>query len=284
MPVSFASVDVSKMELTPCRVTYNGADLGGAKDVKVSIAFEKSPIQADQYGSTIMDKRVSGLKMTVEMILLEVNSIDKWKAAVPNMQKVGSGPYAGYFTSRVGESDYGLSQSLVLHPLSKADADKSSDYNFYKVTADSVTEIGFSATAQQGLKCVFSVYPDTTTSPARFMMWGDPTIGIVNASAGAATFTGTGNGTITSIAAVNGSTLTETITVKVVGVPATNKSNWTVTGSVSGLIGYCQITSGTVGGTVSFSSSKCSFTLTSGSTAFVLDDNFVFSTTAANYV
>ena len=79
---------------------------------------------------------------------------------------------------------------------------------------------------------------------------------------------------------VFGTTVTETITAKCVGVPALNKSNWIVEGTLSGVIGYAEITSGSV----NFSSNKIAFTITDGSTDFIIGDTFTVGTHASNYV
>ena len=281
MPVSFASVDPAKMELTPCRVTFGGVDMGATMgNVKFSMAFKKSDLKSDQFGDTVLDRRVSGVEYKIETTLAQINDTEKWQAAMPNLVRVGTGPYAMYAISKMGESDLGLAKTLVLHPLALADADLSGDYNFYKCTAESVSEVTFGPTEQQGLKIVWHVYPDMSASPAKFWLRGDPSIGLIAALAGSPSFSGTGNGTITAVSVVSGATVTETVTVKCVGVPSANKSNWLVTGSLSGQIGYCEISSVSA----VFTSSKINFTLTDGSNDFIIGDTFTIATTAANYV
>ena len=280
MPVSFANVNPSAMELTSCRVKLGGVDLGGTiGNVKVTMAFKKADIKADQFGDTVLDKRVSGVEYKVETVLSQINDPAIWKAAFPNLLKVGTGPYAMYGISKIGESDLSLAQTLNLHPLSLSDSDLSGDFNFLKVTAESVSEVTFGPTEQQGLKVVFNVFPDMSAVPAKFMIHGDPAIGLVAATFDAPTYLGTGNGLMSGVS-VFGTTVTETITAKCVGVPALNKSNWIVEGTLSGVIGYAEITSGSV----NFSSNKIAFTITDGSTDFIIGDTFTVGTHASNYV
>ena len=281
MTVSYANVNPAAMEQTPCRVTLGGIDLGGSNgNVKVSIAHKKADIKSDQYGDTVLDRRVSGVEYKIETTLTQINDVNTWKAAFPNLTKVGSGPYAIYGVSKIGESDLALAQTLVLHPLSLADADKSADYTFFKVTAESVSEVTFGPSEQQGLKVVFHVYPDLSATPAKFFIRGDASIGLVAASAGAPVYTGTGNGLLSGVSVFSGATASENIVVKCVGIPAVNKSNWVVTGSFSGQLGYFEIATGSF----NFSCSKIAFTLADGSADFIIGDQFVIATVAANYV
>lgn len=280
MPVSFAQTDTAQMELSPAKVIFDGVDMGGtAGNVKVSIQYTKAEMKIDQTGETVVDRRVSGLTCKIETVISEIQNKQNWKVAMPNANKVGVGPYSVYFQSKLGESDYALAKTLVLHPLSKADIDKAGDFNFYKVCAESATEITYGPTEQQGLKIVWNVYPDTATTPSRFFTYGDPTIGIVHATAGIPVFTGTGNGVMSAVSVFDGYTITESIVAKCVGVPAANESNWVVQGSVSGVLGYFQI----VSGSFSFVCPKIAFTLADGTTDFILNDQFAIATTASNF-
>ena len=281
MTTSFANVTSGNMELTPCRVKFDGIDVGGTKgNVKVSINFKKADIKADQLGDTVLDRVVSGAEIKIETILTEIKNKDNWKVVFPFAKKVGTGPFSIYFDSQVGAHDLAYAKQLSLHPLSKSDADLDGDLLFFKATAESVSEITFGPTEQQGLKVVWNIYPDTSVQPARYLIQGDPTLGIVAALIGTPVFTGTGNGVISSLVAHSGKTKTETIIVKCVGIPAANQSNWIVEGSLTGVIGYFSI----VAGSFSFSSDYIDFSLADGTTDFIIGDYFTIPSTAANYV
>lgn len=277
MPVSNAVVTTSKMELTPMRVSFNGVDLGGTlKNVVVSTEFVKAELKADQSGETVRDRRVSGLKITVTTELAQVKDKDIWKVVFPHAKEITSGGNKMmYFQAAVGDSDLANSYPLVLHPLSLADADLSGDYKFFKACGDAKSEIVYGPGEQTRLKIIWNILPDDSVQPERFMIHGDPTIGIVAATAGSPVFTGTGDGTMTSVVAYSGYTKTETITVKCVGA-VTNGGTFSVTGSLSGPLGIA-----TVG--VNFVSNQISFIINDGATDFVVNDQFVIATTAANY-
>jgi flagellar hook protein FlgE len=85
-------------------------------------------------------------------------------------------------------------------------------------------------------------------------------------TAGTPTYVGTGNGTISGVAAA-GASVAETFTIA-----AVDATHFTVTGSVSGLLGTA-----TVG--TPFTSGQIGFTITAGGTAFVAGDTFTVATT-----
>lgn len=282
MTISNATVTPVNMELTPMRVTYNGVDLGGTlSNVVVHVKYSKSPIHADQSGSTVLDNRVSGQEMTVTCDIAEVNLKDNWKVVFPHSHLITSGGNKQeYFDMQIGDNDLGHAAVLILHPLSRANADLAGDFKFFLATATATSDVTYSPTGQAKLKVVFHVFPDTGTIPARWMVYGDPSIGVVAASAGNPVFTGTGNGTITSTTVYSGATKTETITVKCVG--ASTGNDFFVSGSVSGALGEIHVNAAS-GSTANFVSSPITFTLNQLGTQFVFNDQFTIATVAANY-
>jgi hypothetical protein len=278
-PVSFSSISPGQFELTPCRVTYKGVDLGATLgNVVVKIEESLSELKSDQLGSTIIDKKVSGFKVTIETELAEIQLKDNWKVVFPSHKLVTSGSdKIFYFDSTIGSSMRDLAGQLVLHPLSKVNADKSADILVWLATAEGKADISFSPSDQQKLKVTWSMYPDFTTSPPRFMLYGDPAVGLVAASAGSATAgTGnTGNGTVGSITPYSGHTKDETITLQCV-TAVTNGGKFFVSGSTSGALGIATVGS-------SFVSSVISFTIADGATDFAVNDTFSIATVAANY-
>ena len=280
MPQSFASIDQTKMDLGPVRVTYNGVDLGGTLDnATVKIKYDLGEIKSDQTGSTALDHRIVGLKITVETALAEVQDKTKWKVAFPYADLITSGPNkALLFMNKNGLSLYDVANVLVLHPLNKADADLSQDLRFYKATANHESEIVRGPADQIKLKIVWNVYPDAGQSGQPQMFVGDTSVGLIAATAGAAVAgSNTGNGTVGSISVFSGFTKSETITLTCVGVPGSNLANFSVSGSVSGSLGIAVL------GTA-FVSNQIAFTIADGATDFIIGDSFTIATTAANYV
>lgn len=279
MTTSFANVNPQYLELSPCRMTYGGVDLGGTDKVSVKIEESLAELKADQIGSGPIDKKVSGLKITIETALVETQLKDNWKVLFAAHKLVTqSGNSAFYIDSQVGQSMADLSKVLILHPLSKVNTDLSGDIYVWKATAMPSSNLDFSSSDQQKLKVTFDVYPDFTTQPPRYAMFGDTAIGLVDATAGAATAgTGnTGNGTVSGIT-VTDNTPTETVTLECV-TAVTNGGVFNVNGSFGGPYGLA-----TVGIGFSSPNNEIAFLINDGSTDFVVGDSFTIDTVAANY-
>jgi len=279
--MSTATVTTSNMELTPMRVSYGSAgsevDLGGSMaNVVISAKYSKANILADQSGSTVRDRRVSGVEITVTTELTEIQSKDIWKVVFPHATKIGTGIgslAAIKFDDNIGDSDLVNAKQLVLHPLSKADADKSSDYTFFKAVASAESSITYGPNEQARLKIVWNILPDESQTPNKFFRYGDPALVQTAATAGTPVKTGTGNGTMTGVTVYNAFTKTETITAKCV-TAAVNGGVFYVSGSISGPLGLA-----TVG--TAFVSPVISFTITDGATDWVVNDQWTVATTAA---
>jgi hypothetical protein len=280
MTQSFANIQPNFLELTPCRVTYKGVDVGATLgNVVVKISDKLSDLKADQLGTTIVDKRVSGQVYTVEFEIAQVQEKTNWKILFPPHQLVEQGGNTGfYFDAQIGYSMRSGAGQLVLHPLSKADTDKSEDFLFYLAASEVTSDFGFSPTEQVKMKCTMTIYPDFTTQPSRFFFFGDPAIDLVPASAAAAV-AGTGNvgnGTVSGITAFSGVTKTETVSMQC--VTAGTGGSFYVLGSSSGPLGLA-----TVGIGFNASGGEIAFLINNGGTPFAVNDSFTIATTAANY-
>jgi len=286
--MSTATVTTTNMELSPMRVSFGTAgsevDLGGTLgNVVLSAKYTKANILADQSGSTVRDRRVSGVEIQVTTELSEIQNKDVWKIVFPHATKTGAGSTTSAairFDDAMSDSDLANAKQLILHPLTKSDADKSTDYTFFKAVASAESSITYGPNDQARLKIVWNVLPDNSATPNKFFRYGDPSIVSTAAVAGAPSFTGTGNGTCTAVTVSNTYTKTETITILCLGIPSANNSNWSVSGSVSGPLGILQLTGG-AGGSGAFTSGPINFTLTDGSTDWVAGDVFTIATTAA---
>lgn len=105
-PVSFADLDVQKMELTPMRVLFTPPgeteklDLGGTLDnIQITMAYKKADMKADQMGSTVLDRRVSGIEIKVATALAEIQNKDLFKIAFPHSTKVADNQTGGTMTA-----------------------------------------------------------------------------------------------------------------------------------------------------------------------------------------
>lgn len=183
MPTT-ATVTTSNMELSPMQVKYGTAgsevDLGGTLgNVVISVKYAKSNILADQSGSTVRDRRISGMEVTVTTELAEISNKDIWLVVFPNLTKTGSGTGALAaidVKDDMSDSDSANAKQLVLHPMAKGSADKSGDYTFYKACASAESSITYGPTEQARLKIVWNILPDETATPNKFFRYGDPAV------------------------------------------------------------------------------------------------------------
>lgn len=274
--VSNATVVTQNMDLGPMRVTFNGVDLGGTLDnVVLSMKYMKAEIKADQSGESVRDRRVSGTEITVTTAIAETELKDNWKVVFPHADLVEQlGNQMILWRERIGSSDLDNAAELILHPLSKDDSDKSGDFKFFLACASAESELTKGPTEQDKLKIVWNILPDDSVVPNRYMIHGDPSIGVVEASAATASYTGTGNGVISGLAA-GSEAITETVTAECIA-EASDAGIFEVSGSVSGPLGNAVVG-------VGFSSSRVGFTINDGSTDFDVGDTFTISVSGANY-
>jgi hypothetical protein len=275
---SSATINLSNISISPCRLTFDGVDLGAVEgDVTVTLEQFNSPIKVAQLGNSDVDNVSNGMNLRIKARLLEVTPA-QIKRLLPSAALIGS--TGVYMYNNVGDKYSTYAKQLVLHPLSKNDADKSQDILFYKATVVSPGEIPFGNETIIGFEVEFVALPDFTTSPARFGFYGDPAIGVIAASAAAPVAgANTGNGTVTGVTVSNAATKTETITLTCVD-EAVNGGEFHVTGSSpSRSLGVA-----TVGVLFTADDSSIQFTINDGAVDFIESDSFTIATTAANYV
>lgn len=175
-----ANIVTSEMELTPMQVIFDGIDLGATlSGVVISASYKKSPLLADQSGSTVRDRRVSGIEITVKTELAQVQNKDIWKVVFPHSTKEGTGTEALAaidFKDAIGQGDQANAFQLVLHPLSKDVADVSTDYTFFKAVASAESEITYGPEEQAKLSIVWNILPDESATPNKFFRYGDPAV------------------------------------------------------------------------------------------------------------
>lgn len=284
MTTSTANVTPGDIILSPMRVTMDGQDLGGTVDsVSVSKKFEMADIMVDQFGKSVIDKVISGFAVSIKFTIAQIKDKSLWKVAFPAGHVVSNGDVNSFYVDmQVGDHLLTHAKLLNLHPLQNEDADLSDDWNFYKAASISAAEVKYGPDKQSGLAIEIIVFPDLSVSPARYLTIGDPSNGLIDASAGSPTpATGNvGNGTIDTIAVFNGSTATETITARCVG--ASTGNDFFVSGSQSGALGTVHV-GATSGNQATFTSPQISFKINQGSAQFAYNDSFSIATVAANY-
>lgn len=159
-PNASLGVVVENMELTPMRVKWGGVDIGGTLDnVELSVEYSKGEIKADQYGETIMDKRLKGTVIGVKMALAEVRDPTHWSYVFPSAELATSGSLKSItFRQNTGRSDRDNAKILQLHPVVLPDSDVSEDHVFNLAHPNEKSGIVYGPKDQSKLKLEFDIY------------------------------------------------------------------------------------------------------------------------------
>lgn len=183
MSTTYPSITVTNLELSPMQVSFKGpsdvsfTDLGATLDnVVIMSKYDKAEMKADQFGTTVLNRKVSGFNMTVTTSFAEILNKDLLKILFPHGTLAGASPKYFKFITNVGDSDRDSAGQLKLHPLSHGPSDVNYDYNFPVACASADSEFNWSPTAQVKAKIVFNVYPDLTVSPAVFCTVGNTSL------------------------------------------------------------------------------------------------------------
>lgn len=175
---TYATVTPANMELSPCQVTFNSVDLGGTLgNVTIIPKYSLSEIKADQYGSLVLNRKVSGLDIQVKTELAETKLKDNWSVIFPfGTMHTSGGNKAMQLDSQVGMDQLTYAHQLTLHPLAAASGDVTTDHTFFKACADAASQLVLGPTEQHKLPITWNVLPDTTQTPPRLYRFGDTTI------------------------------------------------------------------------------------------------------------
>lgn len=178
MSGSNPSVSVNKLDLGPCQIFWNGSDLGGSLgNVTINFKFTKADMKADQYGTTVLDRAVSGFESTIETEIAETGNNTLLNTIFPNSVLSTSGSEkAVTFPNKVGSRDSLLTGSLRLHPMNQSPTNFDLDWNFECAMFNEESSYVFSPTEQTKWKTIWNVYPNLNVTPARFFIRGNPAI------------------------------------------------------------------------------------------------------------
>lgn len=123
--------DVTKVKVGTCDVTAGGVELGHTKG-GVEINYEPNyfDVQVDEYGETIVNKKLNGEKFSAKVPLAEY-TLANLAIAIPNSSIVGTSPQKLTFGSKAGKDMLSQAAAWVFHPID-AGAAKTFDVNIPK--------------------------------------------------------------------------------------------------------------------------------------------------------
>lgn len=167
-----ASVDNVKVGV--CSVTFNGVDLGHTLG-GVEVVYEPShyDVIVDQYGETVVEKKLVGEKLTAKVPLAEY-TIANLKAAMPQGQFQGAANRRVHFGKSSGSSAKSVSAQLVLHPINEGT--RAFDVVFHKAYVASEITLVHKIDETKVIEVEFEALLDETKSDNNYLGFiGDST-------------------------------------------------------------------------------------------------------------
>jgi len=164
-----ASPSLDNLRIGVCRVIYNAVNLGNTKEgVMFKYEPEFAELTVDKYGSTPVDKVLTGERLLVEVTLAEpsVGNLEEAIAASDTDtgaagDRLNIGRSAGW-SLRTNNSAV-----LVLHPTAKADSDLTDDITIYRAVPIEAVELSFKVDEQRVFKVTFEALIDETYDDGR---------------------------------------------------------------------------------------------------------------------
>jgi hypothetical protein len=166
--------DITNVQLGVCSVTFSSVDLGHTKG-GVEVVYEPTykDVSVDKYGETVIEKYLTGEKLSVKVPLAEY-TIAKLKIAMPQ------GAYAGAANARLtmgassGQKAAVDSAQLVLHPTSEGT--RRHDIVIHKAYVASTITLSHKIDEEKLIEVTFEALLDETKSDGNYLGFiGDST-------------------------------------------------------------------------------------------------------------
>lgn len=155
--------DVKNVKLGVCKVLFDGQDLGFTKGgVDVTVATETHEVQVDQYGQTPINEFVMGRTVSVKVPLAET-TLENLAKIMPGATLISDGVSN---TARVdvptgiGASLLDYAKTLILHPIGKAESDKSDDFTVHLAATAGALDFAYKLEDERIFNCEFKGYPN----------------------------------------------------------------------------------------------------------------------------
>jgi hypothetical protein len=166
--------DVTNVELGPCDVSFNGADIGHTKG-GVVVTYEPiyKDISVDLYGETVVEKRLVGEKLMAKVPLAEY-TIANLRNAIPQSTFAGAGNARITLGAKAGKSALDDSYQLVLHP--SREGTRRHDIVFHKAYVASTIEINHNNEDEKVIEVEFHALLDESKTDGNYLgLIGDST-------------------------------------------------------------------------------------------------------------
>lgn len=166
--------DVTNVELGVCDVTIDGVNIGHTLGgVEVTYEPEYHDVTVDQYGNTVVDKRLLGETLMAKVPFAEftLSNIEK---AIPWTTRAGAGDKRRLIGSDAGQKGSDQSVELVLHPIDKGTREH--DIVLYKAFPHSSVVLNHKNDEQKIIEVEFIALVDESKSEGNYLgLIGDST-------------------------------------------------------------------------------------------------------------
>lgn len=163
-----------------CKVLLAGVDLGFTTGgVEVAVTTTTHETKVDQFGDTVANEYIMGRSITVTIPLVET-TLDNMASIIPGSELITDNTVPAAPKKKVvvksgtGMSLLDLAQELTLHPIAKADNDKSEDLVIPLAATAGAMNFAYKYDAERVFNCEFKGYPDSTTGI--LFIYGDKTV------------------------------------------------------------------------------------------------------------
>ncbi len=176
----YTSPDIRNLRIGVCSVIFNSANLGNTKE-GVNFNYEPSfaDVTADKYGSSPIDKVLTGETLEIEVSLAEPNVANLFAAIGASDRDSGaSGDRLNIGRSAGFSLLANKAAILVLHPVADAVGVTNEDIVIYSAVPTSPVEMAYEVDNQRIFKVTFAALIDETYGDGR--RFGH--IGITNVS------------------------------------------------------------------------------------------------------
>lgn len=170
--------NVANIKVQPMKVSWGASALGFTEgDLELTFVEDKVDVTAHQEGTNILSHIRTGRGFEITMPLKETNrELVNYMLGQTGQSVTASGGASaviGFGGGRDFTQTLGQALKLNLHPVTKASADKSEDWSFWKAYPDPES-IVYSGENASILSISFKIYPDSTkATEARLGVFGD---------------------------------------------------------------------------------------------------------------
>lgn len=166
--------DITQVQVGACSVSFNGLDLGHTKGgVEVTYEPTHKDVSVDKYGETVIQKRLTGEKLSAKVPLAEY-TIANLRNAIPQSTFAGAANARITIGASAGQLATADAYQLVLHPLTEGT--RRHDIVIYKAYVASTVVLPHKNDEEKVIEVTFEALLDETKSDGNYLgLIGDST-------------------------------------------------------------------------------------------------------------